>query len=934
MRYPFQNPYAPGLSISGGGGAGCNKIAGRFEVRQLSQDTGGSITALWATFEQHCDGVLPALRGEIRWNADTSLYVSSPGLVFVYPMRSVQIPIAAFGTSPGPIQLGCTQPPAGSAFLDHGDGTGELSWPDGCPLAASFTIPFTASDDTGRTTSSVTTLHVFWPDVFRFVAPPSYNFVYTPIDRSFDLRLLSGKDIALLDYSNGSNTWSWTFAYPFTPKPEPGVFEFATAFSLQEFHPNLRTAFNQLGCSTSHGTFHIRQVAFGSDGQPTSFWATFDQTCLSHQVGEIRINADTSLYLTAPGAVYVAPNQPVSFELSATDVGMRPVTLTITGLPTDAQVVSTGMNSWRFDWPTVGDSLGDRFIRFEGVDDQGKSARATTTIRVHSPDLIRISSEPGDPVGLGASSQFTPADGIFLLARNGPGLQLAYQGSGHWWTANFIAPSPRTLAPGIYDFAARFDYQAPDQAGFEVMGDDRRCNKLTGTFRVRQVTYDGTTPTSYWATFEQRCNGSSGAMRGEVRFNADTSIYAESLADAGALAGVPLGIEIQGRDLRGNPVQLSAPDTPAGAVFADHGDGTGTLFWQDPPANDQDLPIRFLARSSPSDSAFSITVVHVRKQPYLALVSAPGDPIGQGESRQFGSVDGTFEGAVNADSSITVRFVGSGHSYSMTFAAAGGNLPRVGVYGPSVFQRGTPSPDPWVDVQGDGHLCSQSYGSYYVREVSVASDGTLLAFWGNFSQQCDGPPVLTGEIRYALSGVVPTLLSAVESDFLDGRVRVRWYSSDPSIRRVTVERHAIEQWTEFATLDRDGSGMFSLEDPSLRPGERCGYRVKTVFNGEPLVAGEVWITAPVPSRPEIHVEGSNPTHWPPVVGFSLPGEAPALLQLVDIAGRVRISHQLSGLGAGPHTFSFSTSEPLPPGVYFARLVVASERLKSRLVILK
>jgi hypothetical protein len=932
MRFPFQNPYAPGLDVTGGG-TGCNKITGRFEVRQVSRDANGSVTAFWATFEQHCEAATPALRGEVRWNADTSLYVSSPALVFVYPTRAVQIPVGATDAATGPVHLSCTSPPSGSMFIDNGNGTGVLSWPAGSPTAMSFTIPFTASDDLGHTATSITTLHVFWPDIFRFSAPPASSFVSAPTDRSFDLRVVNGT-IVRLGYSTQGHSWNWSFGGAFTPKLEPGVFIYGTVFSLPDLYPFVRTSFDQNGCSTSTGTCHVRQVAYDGGGQATSFWATFDQLCGSgHQLGEVRINADTSLYFTAPGNVFVTPGQATSFELSATDVASRPVTLSSTGLPAGAQVVSTGFNSWRFDWPSGGSTVGDRTVRFQGLDDRGASARVTTTVRVHSPDLFRLQSEPGDPVGLGSSLQFTPADGPFLTSVPGSEVNVAFQGSGHWWTASGAAPSGRPLTPGIYDQAARYALQAPDQAGIEVLGDDRRCDQLTGTWQIRRIEQSGGSLSSYWATFEQRCVGSAAALRAEVRFNTDTSLYVGSFADVSALTGVPLEIAIAGADLRGRPLQLSAPDAPSGTLFTDHGDGTGTLLWQTPSPGDHDVPIRFVARSSVSDSASSNTLVHVGQAPLLTLTSPPGDPIGQGQTRQFGPDNGGFDGTVNPDSSVTIQVTGGGHSYSLTFAAAGGHLPRVGRYGPVFLQRGTPPTGPWLDIQGDGRACSTAYGSFTIRELRI-TDGLLQGFWATFSQECEGQPALTGEIRFAIDGVVSTLVSNVESDFVDGRVRLRWYSTAPQFGRATLQRQVgDEPWVDFATLNRDGYDMLSFEDSSVQPGGTYGYRLETVIDGELSALGEVWVTVPSLS-PGIHVRGSNPTGWPLEVEFFVPGDGTVLLQLVDIAGRVRASHRLNRLGVGSQRFVFSPSDNPRSGVYFIRLLAGDTRLMSRVVILE
>jgi hypothetical protein len=68
-RFPFQDFVRPGLSVSRTGGS-CNTILGSFVVRHLVWGPHGEVSAFWATFEQHCNGMQPALTGEIRWNLD------------------------------------------------------------------------------------------------------------------------------------------------------------------------------------------------------------------------------------------------------------------------------------------------------------------------------------------------------------------------------------------------------------------------------------------------------------------------------------------------------------------------------------------------------------------------------------------------------------------------------------------------------------------------------------------------------------------------------------------------------------------------------------------------------------------------------------------------------------------------------------------------
>lgn len=58
----------PELSVSGDG-RGCNTLTGSFTINAIQADSSGAVTALNATFEQHCEGGTAALHGIIDYHA-------------------------------------------------------------------------------------------------------------------------------------------------------------------------------------------------------------------------------------------------------------------------------------------------------------------------------------------------------------------------------------------------------------------------------------------------------------------------------------------------------------------------------------------------------------------------------------------------------------------------------------------------------------------------------------------------------------------------------------------------------------------------------------------------------------------------------------------------------------------------------------------------
>jgi hypothetical protein len=64
-RWPFQAPDDPGLDL-GGNGRGCNMLTGSFTIENVTFGPFGYVQTLDATYEQHCEGWEPALRGDVH----------------------------------------------------------------------------------------------------------------------------------------------------------------------------------------------------------------------------------------------------------------------------------------------------------------------------------------------------------------------------------------------------------------------------------------------------------------------------------------------------------------------------------------------------------------------------------------------------------------------------------------------------------------------------------------------------------------------------------------------------------------------------------------------------------------------------------------------------------------------------------------------------
>jgi hypothetical protein len=71
-----------------GDGRGCNTLTGRFDVLEIVRDASGAVTQLAVNWEQHCDGIVPALLGQIRYNSDVPVIpILTPKMTLENPLN-------------------------------------------------------------------------------------------------------------------------------------------------------------------------------------------------------------------------------------------------------------------------------------------------------------------------------------------------------------------------------------------------------------------------------------------------------------------------------------------------------------------------------------------------------------------------------------------------------------------------------------------------------------------------------------------------------------------------------------------------------------------------------------------------------------------------------------------------------------------------------
>src|SRR5437879_2756766 len=126
-RFPFQASSEPGLDVAGDG-RGCNMLTGSFQVLQVTYGSGTDIVAFDAVFEQHCEGAVPALRGEIRYNANVVVNLTAPTRLTAIQNQNVNFMVTATDAQSRRVVLTASGLPMGASFVDNGNNTGTFNW--------------------------------------------------------------------------------------------------------------------------------------------------------------------------------------------------------------------------------------------------------------------------------------------------------------------------------------------------------------------------------------------------------------------------------------------------------------------------------------------------------------------------------------------------------------------------------------------------------------------------------------------------------------------------------------------------------------------------------------------------------------------------------------------------------------------------------------
>ena len=133
---------------------------------------------------------------------------------------------------------------------------------------------------------------------------------------------------------------------------------------------------------------------------------------------------------------------------------------------------------------------------------------------------LDLEGSPGEFISRGKRWHLTPAEADFQAryAYSRPQQGLNFQVAD--FSLQFSAPGSRPLSVGHYESATRFPFQKASEAGLNVSGCGRGCNRLRGSFDILEIEYGPKGPTRFAADFVQFSEArESTPLRGSIRFH-------------------------------------------------------------------------------------------------------------------------------------------------------------------------------------------------------------------------------------------------------------------------------------------------------------------------------------------------------------------------------------------------------------------------------
>ena len=497
------------------------------------------------------------------------------------------------------------------------------------------------------------------------------------------------------------------------------------------------------------GTFNWTPDFTQSRDHFVTFYATDDSAAADSEIVTITVNqVNLAPVLAAIGAKAVAEDQLLTFGVSATDAdGTIPV-LTTSTLPTGATFTDNLDGTGTFNWTPDFTQSRDHFVTFYATDDSAVVDSEVVTITVGQvnvpPVLAAIGArtiDEGQILAFGVSA--TDADGII------PVLTTSALPTGASFTDNLDGT-------GTFSWTPDYSQSGDHFVTFYATDDSAAVDSEIVTITVNQV-----------------------------NLPPELAVIGAQVVDEGQL----LTFGVSATDPDATIPVLTTSTLPAGALFADNLDGTGTFSWTPDFTQSGPYDITFYATddSLVVDSELVIvTVNHVNLPPELALigpqavaegellafVTSASDPDGDIPVMTSTALPGTATYIDNGDGTGAFNwqttFADSG-SYTVTFYATDAvdplavdsevvtiSIGEVGNHSPVL----TPIADTTV-AEGSNLAFTVTASDSDLEIPSLSASG--LPANATFTDNLDGTGLFDFNPDLTQSGVYPVVFKAVDA---------------------------------------------------------------------------------------------------------------------------------------------------------------------------
>lgn len=480
QRASFRSAGHPGIDINGDG-RGCNTDSGSFEVKDIAFGSDGTLERLWLIYEQHCEGAVPALFGEVRIgepptdasaNLEPSL-VRWPSADLGRAGTTVPVTLTGAASTLGVSGASISGPAASDFTIREDDCTGfSISAGDGCQVWVRF-IPTVAgtreaqldiTDTTGKTRSvplqgfayGGTTKFTMLSDPGDYIGGGVDN-TYTPANAVI---AVSGTRSGVSFSVNGDqgDWWSGDLVPASGDILTPGTYPDATRYPFNNGGVGLDVGGDGRGCNTLTGSFTVTTATWYSDGSLRTFGADYEQHC-EGATPALRGTIDFRAGDNTPPAPWMAPgttsgSPPPSSPAAEVQVSLSPSSITADGSSQStvtAKVTDAGGQAVQGDAIAFSSDGGQSFGPVTDHGDGSYSAVLTSTTKAGSSTVTARDTSVSPAVSGSAQLRQTPVPATRIAPvpstggtkTSGPGVRVLGLLVSHHGTLTM-----RILAPG------------------------------------------------------------------------------------------------------------------------------------------------------------------------------------------------------------------------------------------------------------------------------------------------------------------------------------------------------------------------------------------------------------------------------------------------------------------------------------------------------